>query len=306
MTLDRFCSQAWNDHATDATGVFARLPDGIALVTEPSHVQMLAGLIVHVAGEHLGRWTDGIALLDLLAASPHYEASSPAGKALLRSQAVLFRCAGDHDAEARAFAAGRSGEGVPEASDRIRVLAVAAAALVGQQRMGEARTDFEECVRLAAYRPAASDPAARALAVTANNLAAGFENRTALTDDERAMMIRAAEVARQFWEIAGGWLETERAEYRLAMSHLKAGDAASALLHAAECLRIVETNGSDPGETFFAREALSRGKLASGDIPGARGERDAMAKTLPTIEDEDFRSIAAEELAKLDAALNGR
>jgi hypothetical protein len=306
MTLDQFCSQAWNDHSTDAAGVFARLPDGVALVTEPAHLPMLAGLIVHVSGEHLGRWTDGIGLLDLLAASPHWEASSPADKALMRSKAVLFRCAGDHDAEARAFAAGKTGEDVPEASDLIRVLAVAAAALVGQQRMSEARADFEACVRLAAYGPAASDPAARALAVTANNLAADFENRSALTGDERSFMIRAAEIARQFWAIAGGWMETERAEYRLAMSHLKAGDPASAGRHAAECLRVVEANGSDPGETFFAREALSRAKLAEGDLPGARGERTAMAEALPTIEDEDFRSFATEELAKLDASLGAR
>jgi hypothetical protein len=126
VTLDQFCSEDWNDHATGAAGVFARLPNGIAFVTEPAHVSMLAGLIVHVAG---------------------------------------------------------------------------------------------------------------------------------------------------------------------------------AMSHATDCLRIVEANGSDPGEIFFAREALSRVKLAAGDHPGARRERITMAAALPAIEDQGFRLFAEEELAKLDAAL---
>jgi len=303
MTLDQFCSQGWNDHATDAAGVFARLPEGLAMVESPQHVLLLTGLVVHVAGEHMGRWAEGVALLERLERSPHFVASSPTGKALSRSKAVLHRCAGNREAEARAFAAGRTGGDVPEASDRIRVLAIAAAALVGQKRMAEAAADFEEAVRLAAYGPDKADPAARALAITGNNLAVEFENRPTLSADERGMMLRAAEVARRFWEIAGGWTETERAEYRLAMSHIKAGDAATALRHANECLRIVEANGSDAGEAFFAHEAIAQALRCAGDFAGAIGERARMTAILPTIADEGFRSFAAEELARLDAAL---
>ncbi len=303
MTLDEFVSQGWKDHATDAAGVFARLPEGVGLITEAKQLPALAALTVHVAGEHLGRWNEGIALLERLEKLPVFDAATAAGQLVMRSKAVLHHCAGDRDAEARAFAAGRSGGDIPEASDRIRVLAVAASALAYQKRLDEARADFEECVKLAAYGPKATDPAARALAVTAHNIAVEFENRAELTKDERALMIRAAYVSRDFWKIAGGWTEAERAEYRLAMSHIKAGDAAAAVRHATQCRKIVEENGSDAGELAFAREALSRAKLAGGDLAGARYERDAMAAVVPTIADEGFRSSVAEELTKLDSAL---
>jgi len=303
MTFDQFCSAAWSDHGTDAAGVYRRLPEGVDMVEEPAQLPKLAGLIVHVAGEHLGRWTEGIGLLDRLAVSPHFVASSPPAQAVKRAQSTLLRCAGDHEGAARAFAESRIGSDAPEASDRIRVLAVAAAAFVGQGRPEEARADFDECVRLSAYGPTTADPAARALAVAANNVAAELEDRPTLSDSERALMVRAAAIARQFWGIAGGWMETERAEYRLAMSHLKAGDTSGAQRHAAECLRIVEANGSDPGEAAFAREAISRASLASGDIAGAQRERDAIAAILPAIEDEGFRSFVGAELAKLTAAI---
>lgn len=306
MTLENFCSQGWEDHATDAAGVFARLPQGVALVTDARHIPMLAGLVVHVAGEHLGRWNEGLAILDAIERLPVFDAATPEGKALRRSQAVLHRCAENRAEEERCFAEGRSGGGVPEASDRIRVLAISSAALVGQKRMAEARADFEEAVALAAYGPSKTDPAARALAVTAHNIAVEFENRPTLTDIERKMMLHAAQVSRHFWAIAGGWMEAERGEYRLAMSHIKAGDAATALRHAQHCHRIVIENGNDAGEAFFAHEAIARSHLAAGDAAAARIEREVMVALVPTVADEGFRSFCAEELAKLDAELAAR
>ena len=303
MTLDDFVSKGWSDHGDDAEGVFARLPEGFALVTELRHLPALAGLIVHVSGEHLGRWHDGVALLERLELLPCFDPQSSVAKQIARSKAVLHRCAGNRAEEERCTAAGLSGGGVPEASDRIRILAIASAALVGQKRMAEARADFDAAVALASYGPGKDDPAARALAITAHSIASEFETRPTLTDDERAMMLRCAAVSRDFWLIAGGWMEHERAEYRLAKSHLKAGDAQTALLHAQECRRIVADNGSDPGEEFFAGEAVTRALLATGDASGARRERNAMAALVPAVEDESFRQFCAEELAKLDAAL---
>src|SRR6185295_224246 len=93
------------------------------------------------------------------------------------------------------------------------------------------------------------------------------------------------------------------AEYRLAMSHIKAGDAATALTHAQEYLRIATENGSDPGDVFFAHEAFARSKLLAGDVPGAREQRDTMNALLPTMTDESFREFAAGEMAKFDKSL---
>jgi hypothetical protein len=303
MTLDEFVSQGWTDHGDDAAGVFARFGDAPSLVSEAAHLPTLAALITHVAGEHLGRWADGVALLERLEALPVFDAASPQGKAVLRSKAVLHRCAGNKDEEARCTAAALTGGDVPEASDRVRILAVAASALAGQKQLDRARADLEEAVALAAYGPSKEDPAARALAVTSHNLAVEFERKDELTDDERALMLRCAFVSRDFWKIAGGWMEAERSEYRLAMSHLRAGDARTALSHAKECLACIEANGSDPYEAFFAREAIARAHLSARHADAARRERDAMAALLPSIADEGSRRYAEGEFAKLDGSL---
>jgi hypothetical protein len=303
MTFEEFISQGWRDHATDSEGVLSRLPEGIDLIAEARHLPAFAGLCVHVAGEHLGRWADGVALLDRLDRLPVFDPATGEGKAVARSKAVLYRCAGNRAEESRFLAASMSGGDIPGASDRIRVLAVAAAAFLGQKRIAEARRDFEEAVALAGYGPTATDPAARSLAVTGNNLACELEERPTLTDEERSVMLRAAEVARRFWGIAGGWMETERAEYRLAMSHIKAGEPETALAHARRCLAIVEENGSNPGEEFFGREAIARASLAAGDAASARTERDRMAALIPSILDESFRTFCEGEFSKLEKAL---
>jgi len=304
MTLDEFVSKNFEVHATETESVFARLPEGVALVTEPAHLPPLAHLVAHVSGEHLGRWADGIALLESLERSPVFDASAPTGKAVLRQKAALQRCAGDVEASERSLAAAATGGDIPETSDRIRVLAIAASALAFQKRMDEARRDFEEAVSLASYGPTKEDPAARALGVTAHNIAVEFENRaTPLSDDERAFMLRAAFVSRDFWKIAGGPKESGLAEYRLSMSHLKAGDAANALRHANECLRVANENGAPADDVFFAHEAIARSQLLAGDVASARAERDAMASALSTVEDESLRGFCAGELAKLDATI---
>jgi hypothetical protein len=293
------------DHATDAEGVMARLDQGVALLTAAHQLPALASLITHVAGEHLGRWDDGIALLETLTRTPAFDPSTPEGKAVMRSQAILHRCAGNHSEEERCFAAAKTGGTTPEASDRVRLLAITASALLGQKRLAEASRDFDAAVALASYGPDAKDQAARALAVTGNNLAVELENRSQLSREEHDLMLRAARVSREFWAIAGSWKEVERAEYRLAMSHIKAGKIDSALAHARRCLALVEENGTDPGEAFFAHEAIARAHLAAEQTRAAREARTTMAELLPRVTDESFRAYCAGELAKLDDALAG-
>ena len=303
-TLDEFVGSCWNDHATDPTGVFGRFATGVSLVTEARHVPPFAGLVVHVAGEHLGRWQDGLDILRVIEGPP-LVADSPEGRALARSRAVLECCAGDRKAAEKSAFAARSGASQPFASDLARILAIAAAALAGQSRTAEAAALFEDAMALASYGPTATDPTARALAVTANNLASAFEEKKDRSRAESALMVRAAEAARDWWGLAGTWLEAERAEYRLASSCRHAGDAAGALEHARRSLRIVEANGSNPYEAAFAHEQLALAHHAMGDARSARGERDAMAAVASKVEDADSRAFCTEELAKLDQVIRG-
>ena len=253
---------------------------------------------MHVAAEHLGRFDDGLAFVEQLCAMPLNDPTTAEGKALSRALAVLHICAGREKEAWRLVGSA--------ATDRARVLAVAASAFAGRERIGEATAAFERALALV-DQPSRDDPATRALAVTGNNLACALETRPTLSDAERALMLLAARTARRYWEIAGGFLEIERAEYRLAMSHLKAGNTSKALEHARECLRIVDANHLEAGERFFAHEALARALHAADPLldraQEARAERNRAAEQLETIEDASFRKFCAGELAKLDALL---
>lgn len=303
MDIQSFVSQAWQDHGNDAEGVWGRIADGIPLVSDGRGAFLLANVATHVAGEHLGRWDDGIALLDRIAALPTSDAATPEVKGIRRLQAALHHCAGRTADAARLVAEAHPGGGQHPDVPRIRMLAVAASALANHGRTADASAAFREAVGLASYGPTATDPAARDLAVTGNNLSCALELKPGRSDAERELMLDAARAGRRFWGLAGGWMEAERAEYRLALAHVAAGLPADGLRHAEECLRIIRENGSVPGEVFFAHEALARTRHASGDREGARRERDAAATVLPTIADEGFRSFCGTELRNLDGLL---
>jgi len=261
--IESLIEQGWAEHDKDSAGVFERTSAAIPTIDDAKHLPAVAALIVHAAGEHLGRFREALAALDRLAALPVHRAGSAEAQALLRSRAALLLAAGDRaaaeDCIERAHAAG-----LPVASTRARVLAVASAALAGQRQTPRAIALFEEALALAAYGPKKDDPAARALAVTGNNLAASLEEKPGRSAEEDRLLELASKTGRRFWEIAGTWLEVERAEYRLAMSYLALGRASQALVHAKECRAICEKNGADDEELKYAREVVSKAEAAVG------------------------------------------
>jgi len=268
MDFDTFINQGWDEHVSDSPGVAARLQArGPALLTQESQIVPLAHLAHHVFGEHLGRWQDGLQFAQQLAKLPLCTPGGAAAQGLHRFMASLQLCAGGPDERAAL-----------SASDRIRVTAMAAASLA-ERDTPRALTLFEEAltqVDTAALQ--GTDPCTRALAVTGNNLASTLEEKPQRTADERRLMILAATTARRFWALAGGWLETERAEYRLAMTWLQAGDIPRARQHAQNCLGIIAAQvPSAPAlERFFAWEGLGTVERAAGN---ATGLAQALAQT---------------------------
>ena len=244
MCFTDFATRAWDEHAAVAERLAT---EGLALVDGPAHVAPMAGLLFHVFGDHLGRWDDGIAALTTLEASPVCAAGSPEARAVSRCRASLALCAGRDDTRS-----------AMTASDAIRVTAVAAAALAAQQAPRAMALMCDALARSDAAQLPPQDPAHRALAVAGNNLACTLEEKSVRSADEVALMILAAQTGRRFWGLAGGWLETERAEYRLAMTWLQAGDGAQARHHAQACLDIVQKEAAPALERFFAREAVAR------------------------------------------------
>lgn len=242
-----YLNQAWNDHAEHPDVVLQNLVIGIKLVSSDQQISSLARLVTHVAGEHCGQWSRGVQLLKELHFLPCFEGQgSESEKEIKRGTTALL------------VAAGQSNDlQTLSRSDQICVLATAAAALSGQQAPEKAKVLLQEALEKAALGLPPTDPANRALAVASHNLACELEEKKNRTKPQRELMMMAAEASRKYWGVAGTWLEIERAEYRLAMTYLKAEDFAVARNHAEQCRSIVVENGSDPVELFFAYEAVA-------------------------------------------------
>ena len=254
MDFDAFIDRAWNDHAGDAGAVARRLDEGVALVTDETQLSRLAHLAQHVHGAHLGDWRAGIAFIEGLVRGPCYAPEGASGAALRRYAASLALAQG---------AAVDLAELSP--SDRIRVGGLAAANLVEHDPSRAAQL-LQDALALAERSGLpAGDPMNRDLAVAGHNLACALEEKPGRSADERALMILAAQTSRHYWALAGTWLETERAEYRLAMSWLQAGEPARARDHAQACLQIVAANDGAALERFFGWEALGRAERAAGN-----------------------------------------
>lgn len=258
MDYEPFLDQAWTDHATDAAAVAQRLADqALGHVTAPDRVFPIAHLAHHVFGEHLGQWAAGLAFLDRLRALPVVQDDD--AQAIRRYQAALRLAAGAAD-ERAGF----------DTSGRIRVTALAAANLAAHDAArSEALLDEAVAAAEAAALPD-RDPAHRQLGIAGNGIAATLEETARRDASQTQLMLRAARVARRFWALAGTWLETERADYRLAISHLQAGDLPQARQHAQDCLATVQAHGSVPLEAFFGWEARGRVDRAAGQRTGHR------------------------------------
>ena len=287
MDFKSFIERVWVDHADDAAAVAARLHEGLPLVSDEAQIPALAGLAHHVYGEHLGDWPAGLAFMQRLAALPACRTDGPSGQALRRSGASLSLSQGA-GAELSALST----------SDRIRVSAMAASNLAGRDTVRALRL-FQQALDEARHSGlATADPMNRALAVTGNALACTLEEKTPRSADERALMILAAQTARHHWALAGTWLEVERAEYRLAMTWLHAGDPAQARQHAQACLDIVAANDGAALERLFGWEALGLVERAAGN-PAGHAHALAMARTAFAQLSADDQGWCAESIAKL-------
>jgi hypothetical protein len=251
MSFDQFLQTAWKEHADDAEAVASRFAEGIALLEKPEQVPAFARLVLHVEGEHLGRWQKGRDLLTALRASPHFSGQE-AESALRRGEAVLMACE----------RGSLPSEGLTP-SERVRALATAASSLSAHAQGERAEAFFRQALQLSGKLPK-EDPANRDLAIASNNLALALEERKNRAFRDTELMLMAAHAARKFWEISGTWLEVERAEYRLARSFLAAGKPHDALRHAETCLEVCSAHDAAAIELFFAQEAMALALFGAG------------------------------------------
>ena len=184
---------------------------------------------------------------------------------------------------------------------------------LGATPIGQAHPEAQQAVarHVAALRHVAGVPGALdgltgaervgALAVGGNNLAAALEEKADRTPAQTAGMVDAARAALANWKRAGGWLEEERAEYRLAHSLLEAGQAAAAVGSARRCVAVCTQHAAAPLEQVFAHAVLALALRASGDAAGGDAAR-AQARHWFEQVPADERAWCEPELEKLGPA----
>ena len=254
MLFDQFVQEAWRDHAQDTKAVAARLRGARELMTTAAHASPLSRLIVHVFGEHLGDWDSGERELQRLQQHPLCAHDALAQSALRMAQAAL-QCA----------------RGLPIAvadltpPERIGALCAGSAVALGREEPQQAAQLFEGAVKLVHSGVPDSAIYHRPMAVAANNLAGALCDLVGRSPAQNALMLRAAQISRTYWDKAGTWLEAERAEYMLAKVNLAAGQLEQARPHAVACLSICQANQAPDFELFFAHEMLAKAARARND-----------------------------------------
>lgn len=254
MSFEAFLESAWSDHGDDPVAVAERLAASLDAIEKPADIVAYARIVVHVYGEHLARWHEGIALIGALRNSPHFDAGEEQTGALARSDALLHYGAGN-PAPVEALAP----------NDRIMALATVALGLLAQQAWDRGVIAFDAAMAIAVAIGELDARATRALAVGGNNVAAALEEKTDRSPSETAAMLRAAEAGLVYWRQAGTWLEEQRAEYRWARSLIQAGDYAAAIDHARRCIAICSAHDAPPFERFFGHAVLAVAARAAGD-----------------------------------------
>ena len=302
-TLPDLIATSWAQHADDPAGVWQRLPAALDLVDAPTQLPQLAALALHVGAEHLGRNAPTLTFLDQLLQHPACEPQGPSGQAVLRAKASLLLVTGDDDAFAECLERGHPGCDTPLASTQIRVLAVAATTLAGQGRLTDALAQFHRALALADQGLRPDDPAARTLAITANNLACELEELPERSHDHDTLLRLAATTARRFWEVAGDGSNVMLAEYRLCKTHLALREPDAALTHARHAVALCDTHDLSPDLRLFAHEALALAHHAANDTANAHHARHTAHTLLDQLPPSE-RAYAQATLDDLDRLLS--
>lgn len=244
MNFETYLNQGWDDHATKPEQVLKSFSSALPLIENDEHISQLAHLVTHVCGQHLGRWSDGIGLLNDLKTNARFVKNGETEKAVNRSILSLQLASG-----AKVNLENLS------LSEQIRVQALAASSLSEHEPI-KASEFLSQAIELSTQGVEKQDPANRSLAVSGNNIASALLEKKNRAPQETEFMIKAAKVGREFWELAGGPIQVSRAEYLLAKVYADAKMFPQGLDHAKQCVRICEDNQLSKMDLYFSYEAL--------------------------------------------------
>jgi tetratricopeptide (TPR) repeat protein len=270
-SFKEYLDYAWVTHKTEAKSVAEEFKSKFNLMETEDDVMSMAGLIVHVCGEHLGNWEQGIDLLKKLKNNAPIK-----DKEQMKRFVAIMNLGNNPNISISEFSP----------SDQVIIFSDTASALAKLGGLKNTEKLFSKALEYASDLTK-EDPAYKALAIAGNSIAKSLEAKELRKPDEVDLMILAAQTAKKYWNIAGTWMEVQRAEYRLSQTYLKAEQADKSLEHAQKCLSIINENGDIPLELFFAYEALvSANKVTNNEI-GLKGSIYGMEMAFDKLSEAD-------------------
>jgi len=273
--FDSFLARAWADHATRGEAVARRLRTRTPPPQTPSQLSALARLVVHLLGEHLGRFDD--ARWRLAALRTHSLADDSVQSELRVGEATLNLGQGNDEAARRLSAA-----------EVVRAESGAATLCLGRGQLDRALHFIDSAARRIAALPDAQPRDHQPLAVACNNMAWELQALGHLRGPAQTQaMLRIAAASREHWSRAGTWLHIERAEYCLALTHLSAGLHDDAWRHAGQCLAVCLHHRAPPLEHFYAHEAMARVHHARGEAAELAHHAQSMATAFNCLTADD-------------------
>ncbi|WP_322804222.1 hypothetical protein SO574_17920 [Vibrio alfacsensis] len=238
--FDAFINQSWQQHEAQPQQTYNQLEQALSEVKDTSHAERILPLMLHTAIGHLHDSNLFLLSLDKL---ENGVATQCLARKRAKSVAQYFVDQNmDHIADLGDV-------------DQRRVFAQIANELSAMNELEQASSWLANAAD-GIDSSTVAEPLARSIAITGNNLACQYEELETRSEAQVEHMLEAATLALEYWKIAGGWMQEERAEYRLAMSLLKAGNPQRAKVHADCCEAICRQNGENAFELFYAHDLL--------------------------------------------------
>ncbi len=217
--FDAFIKQSWQQHEAEPQPTYNQLEQALSEVEDTNHAERILPLMLHTSIGHLHDPRQFLTSLDKIE-------SGVAAQCLTRQRAK---------AVAKYFVDQNTDQiSELEDVDQRRVFAQIANELSAMNELEQASTWLAKAAN-GIDSGQATEPLARSIAITGNNLACQYEGLETRSGAQVEHMLDAATLALEYWKVAGGWIQEERAEYRLAMSLLKADSPQQAKVHAERC-----------------------------------------------------------------------
>ncbi len=247
INFDQKIKDMWNEHAKNTDGVISAFDEALTLAHDSEQIKKLIQLVVHIYTDHKLDNAGAVSFLNRVQST-----DSEVINALNNSKNIF-----------KVYENPQHNIFDEQTANQVKILAGAVSLSVFAKNYQLGLIFLRTATELAQSLPK-EDLANKNLAITGNNVACALEEKMERTPAEAELMILAAKTGREFWEKAGTWLETERAEYRLSQSYLKNRDFISSIKHANLCITICEKNNAPALEFFYAYEAVAHVEKAMG------------------------------------------